>query len=99
MLSGDGESGVDGIDTVPPAPVVSDPELSVLVDRVESAVAELAGQASVSWSNTDRRAVIQRMEALSRSVTAYSHTWLNELISQHGLDVYPGSVPCSVAWM
>jgi hypothetical protein len=99
MLSGDGGSGVDGIDTVPPAPVVSDPELSVLVDRVESAVAELAGHASVAWSNADRRAVVQRMEAVSRSVTAYSHTWLNELIAQHGLDVYPGSVPCSVAWM
>ncbi|MBY4133822.1 DUF222 domain-containing protein [Rhodococcus fascians] len=99
MLSGDGGSGVDGIDTVPPAPDVSDPDLAVLVDAVESAVAELAGQASVAWSNADRRAVIQRMEALTRSVTAYSHTWLNELISQHGLDVYPGSVPCSVAWM
>ncbi|MBY4037462.1 DUF222 domain-containing protein [Rhodococcus fascians] len=99
MLSGDGGSGVDGIETVPPAPVVSDPELSVLVDRVESAVAELAEQASVAWSNADRRAVIQRMETVSRSVTAYSHTWLNELIAQHGLDVYPGSVPCSVAWM
>ncbi|OZC90607.1 hypothetical protein CH254_06680 [Rhodococcus sp. 06-412-2C] len=99
MLSGDGGSGVDGIDTVPPAPDVSDPELSVLVDRVQSAVAELAEQASVSWTNADRRAVIQRMETLTRSVTAYSYTWLNELIAQHGLDVYPGSVPCSVAWM
>ncbi|WP_080731059.1 DUF222 domain-containing protein, partial [Rhodococcoides fascians] len=99
MLSGDGGSGVDGIETVPPAPVVSDPVLAGLVEAVESAVAELAGQASVAWSNADRRAVIQRMEALSRSVTAYSHTWLNELIAQHGLDVYPGSVPCSVAWM
>ncbi|MEW1882055.1 DUF222 domain-containing protein [Rhodococcus sp. NPDC080181] len=99
MLSGDGGSGVDGIETVPPAPVVSDPVLAGLVEAVESAVAELAGQGSVAWSNADRRAVIQRMEALTRSVTAYSHTWLNELISQHGLDVYPGSVPCSVAWM
>ncbi|WP_206497862.1 HNH endonuclease signature motif containing protein [Rhodococcus sp. KRD175] len=99
MLSGDGGSGVDGIDTVPPAPDVSDPVLAVLVEAVESAVAELAGQASVSWSNADRRAVIQRMETVSRSVTAYSHTWLNELIAQQGLDVYPGSVPCSVAWM
>ncbi|MBY4209381.1 DUF222 domain-containing protein [Rhodococcus fascians] len=99
MLSGDGGSGVDGIDTVPPAPDVSDPDLAGLVEAVESAVAELAGQASVSWSNADRRAVIQRMETVSRSVTAYSHTWLNELIAQHGLDVYPGSVPCSVAWM
>jgi hypothetical protein len=99
MLSGDGGSGVDGIETVPPAPEVSDPELAGLVEAVESAVAELAGQGSVAWSNADRRAVIQRMETVSRSVTAYSHTWLNELISQHGLDVYPGSVPCSVAWM
>ncbi|QII04881.1 DUF222 domain-containing protein [Rhodococcoides fascians A25f] len=99
MLSGDGGSGVDGIETVPPPPVVSDPALSILVDRVESAVAELAGQGSVSWTNADRRAVIQRMETLTRSVTAYSYTWLNELITQHGLDVYPGSVPCSVAWM
>ncbi|MDP9638459.1 hypothetical protein J2W18_003389 [Rhodococcus cercidiphylli] len=99
MLSGDGGSGVDGIETVPPAPDVSDPDLAGLVEAVESAVAELAGQASVSWSNADRRAVIQRMETVSRSVTAYSHTWLNELIAQHGLDVYPGSVPCSVAWM
>ncbi|OZC64939.1 HNH endonuclease signature motif containing protein [Rhodococcus sp. 06-469-3-2] len=99
MLSGDGGSGVDGIETVPPAPEVSDPELSALVDRVESAIAELAGQASVAWSNADRRAVIQRMEMLTRSLTAYSYTWLNELISQHGLDVYPGSVPSSVAWM
>ncbi|KJV04359.1 DUF222 domain-containing protein [Rhodococcus fascians] len=99
MLSGDGGSGVDGIETVPPAPVVSDPVLAGLVEAVESAVAELAGQGSVAWSNADRRAVIQRMETVSRSVTAYSHTWLNELISQHGLDVYPGSVPCSVAWM
>ncbi|MDV6262821.1 HNH endonuclease signature motif containing protein [Rhodococcoides yunnanense] len=99
MLSGDGGSGVDGIETVPPAPEVSDPDLSVLVDRVESAVAELAGQGSVSWTNADRRAVIQRMETLTRSLTAYSYTWLNELIAQHGLDVYPGSVPCSVAWM
>ncbi|QII06066.1 DUF222 domain-containing protein [Rhodococcoides fascians A25f] len=99
MLSGDGGSGVDGIETVPPAPEVSDPELSVLVNRVESAVAELAGQGSVSWTNADRRAVIQRMETLTRSVTAYSYTWLNELIPQRGLDVYPGSVPCSVAWM
>ncbi|MDI9893479.1 DUF222 domain-containing protein [Rhodococcus sp. IEGM 1381] len=99
MLSGDGGSGVDGIETVPPPPEVSDPELSVLVDRVESAVAELAEQASVSWTNADRRAVIQRMDALTRSVTAYSHTRLNELIAQHGLDVYPGSVPSSVAWM
>ncbi|MBY3793939.1 DUF222 domain-containing protein, partial [Rhodococcus fascians] len=99
MLSGDGGSGVDGIDTVPPAPVVSDPDLAGLVVAVESAVAELAGQGSVAWSNADRRAVIQRMETVSRSVTAYSHTWLNELIAQHGLDVYPGSVPCSVAWM
>ncbi|OZD40636.1 hypothetical protein CH252_28595 [Rhodococcus sp. 06-1477-1B] len=99
MLSGDGGSGVDGIDTVPPAPDVSDPDLAGLVEAVESAVAELAGQASVSWSNADRRAVIQRMETVSRSVTAYSHTWLNELIAQHGLDVYPGSVLCSVAWM
>ncbi|WP_230592538.1 DUF222 domain-containing protein, partial [Rhodococcoides fascians] len=92
-------SGVDGIETVPPPPVVSDPELSVLVDRVESAVADLAAQGSVSWTNADRRAVIQRMETLTRSVTAYSYTWLNELITQHGLDVYPGSVPSSVAWM
>ncbi|MFN3541470.1 MAG: DUF222 domain-containing protein [Rhodococcus sp. (in: high G+C Gram-positive bacteria)] len=99
MLSGDGGSGVDGIETVPPAPEVSDPELSALVDRVESAVAELAGQASVSWTNADRRAVIQRMETMNRSLSAYSYTWLNELISQHGLDVYPGSVPSSVAWM
>ncbi|MEU3474913.1 DUF222 domain-containing protein [Rhodococcus sp. NPDC006774] len=99
MLSGDGGSGVDGIETVPPAPEVSDPELSLLVDRVESAVAELAGQASVSWTNADRRAVIERMETLTRSVTAYSYTWLNELIAQHGLDVYAGSVPSSVAWM
>ncbi|MEW1935640.1 DUF222 domain-containing protein, partial [Rhodococcus sp. NPDC079359] len=99
MLSGDGGSGVDGIDVVPPAPDVSDPELSAFVERVESAVAELARQASVSWTNTDRRAVIQRMEMLTRSLTAYSYTWLNELISQHGLDVYPGSVPSSVAWM
>ncbi|WP_415973067.1 DUF222 domain-containing protein [Rhodococcus sp. 077-4] len=99
MLSGDSGSGVDGIETVPPAPEVSDPELAALVDRVESAVAELAGRASVSWTNADRRAVIQRMETLTRSVTAYSHTWLNELISQHGLDVHPGSVPSSVAWM
>ncbi|GHP19716.1 hypothetical protein RN2511_044520 [Rhodococcus sp. NKCM2511] len=99
MLSGDGGSGVDGIDTVPPAPVVSDPVLAGLVEAVESAVAELAGQASAAWSNADRRAVIQRMETVSRSATAYSHTWLNELIAQHGLDVYPGSVPCSVAWM
>ncbi|OZF32630.1 HNH endonuclease signature motif containing protein [Rhodococcus sp. 14-2483-1-2] len=99
MLSGDGGSGVDGIETVPPAPEVSDPELLLLVDRVESAVAELAGQASVSWTNADRRAVIERMETLTRSVTAYSYTWLNELIAQHGLDVYAGSVPSSVAWM
>lgn len=99
MLSGDGGSGVDGIETVPPAPDVSDPDLSALVDAVESAVAELAGQASVAWSNADRRAVIQRMETATRSLSAYSYTWLNELISQHGLDVYPGSVPSSVAWM
>ncbi|OZD72439.1 hypothetical protein CH272_14385 [Rhodococcus sp. 05-340-1] len=99
MLSGDGGSGVDGIETVPPAPEVSDPELSLLVYRVESAVAELAGQASVSWTNADRRAVIERMETLTRSLTAYSYNWLNELIAQHGLDVYAGSVPSSVAWM
>ncbi|MCZ4517109.1 DUF222 domain-containing protein [Rhodococcus ruber] len=99
MLSGDGGSGVDGIETVPPAPELSDPELSMLIDRVESAVADLAEQASVSWTNADRRAVIQRMETVSRSLTAHSYTWLNELIAQHGLDVYPGSVPCSVAWM
>ncbi|OZF49351.1 HNH endonuclease signature motif containing protein [Rhodococcus sp. 14-1411-2a] len=99
MLSGDGGSGVDGIDVVPPAPDVSDPDLSALVERVESAVAELTEQASVSWTNADRRAVIQRMEMLNRSLSAYSYTWLNELISQHGLDVYPGSVPSSVAWM
>jgi len=78
---------------------VSDPDLSVLVDAVESAVAELADQASVAWSNADRRAVIQRMETATRSLTAYSYTWLNELITQHGLDIYPGSVPSSVAWM
>ncbi|QII01557.1 DUF222 domain-containing protein [Rhodococcoides fascians A21d2] len=99
MLSGDGGPGVDGIETVPPPPEVSDPELSALIDRVESAVAELAAQGSVSWTNADRRALIQRMETLTRSVTAYSYTWLNELIAQHGLDVYPGSVPSSVAWM
>ncbi|MFY2790027.1 DUF222 domain-containing protein, partial [Rhodococcus sp. MALMAid1271] len=99
MLSGDGGSGADGIETVPPAPEVSDPELSVLVDRVESAVAALTEQASVSWTNADRRAVIQRMETVTRSLTAHSYTWLNELIAQHGLDVYPGSVPASVAWM
>ncbi|WP_082899535.1 HNH endonuclease signature motif containing protein [Rhodococcus sp. EPR-147] len=99
MLSGDGGSGVDGIDTVPPTLDVSDPELSELISAVESAVAGLAGQASVAWSNPDRRAVIQRMEMLTRSLTAYSYTSLNELIAQHGLDVYPGSVPSSVAWM
>ncbi|WP_206488872.1 DUF222 domain-containing protein, partial [Rhodococcus sp. KRD162] len=99
MLSGDGGSGVDGIETVPPAPEVSDPELSVVVDRVESAVAALTEQASVSWTNADRRAVIQRMETVTRSLTAHSHTWLNELIAQHGLDVYSASVPSSVAWM
>ena len=99
MLSGDGGSGVDGIDTAPPDPDVFDPDLSVLVERVKAAVAELAEQASASWTNPDRRAVIQRMEMLTRSLTAYSYTWLNELIAQHGLDVYPGSVPSSVAWM
>ncbi|KZF00840.1 hypothetical protein A2J02_06335 [Rhodococcus sp. EPR-147] len=78
---------------------MSDPELSELISAVESAVAGLAGQASVAWSNPDRRAVIQRMEMLTRSLTAYSYTSLNELIAQHGLDVYPGSVPSSVAWM
>ncbi|CCQ17739.1 putative uncharacterized protein [Rhodococcus sp. AW25M09] len=99
MLSGDGGSGVDGIDTVPPVLEVSDPELSELVRAVEFAAAGLAEQASVAWSNADRRAVIQRMEKLTRSLTAHSYTWLNELIAQHGLDVYPGSVPSSVAWM
>ena len=65
MLSGDGGSGVDGIETVPSTSEVSGPELSVLVDRVESAVAALTEQASVSWTNADRRAVIQRMETVT----------------------------------
>ncbi|SNT45484.1 hypothetical protein SAMN05421642_12178, partial [Rhodococcoides kyotonense] len=90
--SPDGGSLLDGV-VLP----IADPELRGVVEDIEGAVGRLRERDTVAISNVDRRALLTRMEAVSRSVFGLSHTWIADLLVQHGLDGIDGSIPDALA--
>ncbi|SNT51941.1 hypothetical protein SAMN05421642_1341, partial [Rhodococcoides kyotonense] len=76
---------------------IADPELRGVVEDIEGAVGRLRERDTVAVSNADRRALLTRMEAVSRSVFGLSHTLIADLLLQHGLDGIDGSVPDALA--
>ncbi|WP_165839497.1 HNH endonuclease signature motif containing protein [Rhodococcus sp. Eu-32] len=71
--------------------------LAGVVASIEEQVEVLGRAQTVGLSNADRRALLVRMETVSRALFAMSHTWIADLIGQHGLDEIDGSVPEALA--
>ncbi|AYJ51523.1 DUF222 domain-containing protein [Rhodococcus sp. P1Y] len=51
----------------------------------------------MALTNSDRRALLMRTETMTRTLFGYSHTWIADLIDQHGLDGIYGSIPEALA--
>ncbi|WP_139279989.1 HNH endonuclease signature motif containing protein [Rhodococcoides yunnanense] len=91
MLSGESVAGlVDdmGVGSRGVLPI-SDPSLCDAVESMEAAWAAVADVETWALTDADRRAVLVRMETLSRAMYGTSHTWLTELIEGDGLAVLP----------
>lgn len=89
--AGSGDAAASGV------PVIEAAFLANLVATIEEQV-ELLGRIDMSAASTaDQRALLVRMEKVARSLFAYSHTWLADLMAQRGLDDIYGSVPQAVA--
>ncbi len=86
--SGAVDSGVPRIEAAYLANVVAVIEENVeILGRIETA----------GICNSDRRSLLVRGEAVQRALFGFSHTWIADVISQHGLDDLPGSVPYSLS--
>ncbi|MCZ4276481.1 DUF222 domain-containing protein [Rhodococcus yunnanensis] len=74
---------------------------SAFLERVVAALEEqvevLGRIQTVGASNADRRALLVRCEAVSRSLFGLSHTWIADLLAQNGLEVIEGPAKQSLA--
>ncbi|WP_217899937.1 HNH endonuclease signature motif containing protein [Rhodococcoides kyotonense] len=68
-----------------------------VVEVIEEHVEVLGRIQTVALPNSDRRALLTRMEMVSRALFGMSHTWIADLMDQHGLDDIYGSVPDALA--
>lgn len=92
MLSGESVTGLaDDLGTATPRGVlpIDDPVLCQAVESMEAAWASVADMESSTLNDGDKRALMARMETLSRAMYGTSHTWLTELIENDGLLVLP----------
>ncbi|OZF53730.1 hypothetical protein CH293_10770 [Rhodococcus sp. 14-2470-1b] len=94
MLLGESVDDVAGdlrVDTARGVLPIEDPALRAAVEEMESAWGAVA-EASLDGrvvGDADRRAVLVRMETVSRAIYGTSHTWLTELVDGDGLAVMP----------
>ncbi|WP_196248699.1 HNH endonuclease signature motif containing protein [Rhodococcoides fascians] len=94
MLLGESVDDVAGdlrVDTTRGVLPIEDPALRAAVEEMESAWGAVA-EASLDGrvvGDADRRAVLVRMESVSRAMYGTSHTWLTELVDGDGLAVLP----------
>nr|WP_255182902.1 HNH endonuclease signature motif containing protein [Rhodococcus sp. 15-649-1-2] len=94
MLLGESVDDVAGdlrVDTARGVLPIEDPALRAAVEEMESAWGAVA-KASLDGrvvGDADRRAVLVRMETVSRAMYGTSHTWLTELVDGDGLAVMP----------
>ncbi|WP_080738282.1 HNH endonuclease signature motif containing protein [Rhodococcoides fascians] len=92
MLLGESVDDVAGdlrVDTARGVLPIEDPALRAAVEEMESAWGAVA-EASLDGrvvGDADRRAVLVRMESVSRAMYGTSHTWLTELVDGDGLAV------------
>ncbi|MGA9873898.1 MAG: DUF222 domain-containing protein, partial [Rhodococcus sp. (in: high G+C Gram-positive bacteria)] len=92
MLSGESVAGLAddvGVAGTRGVLAIGDPVLNDAVGSMEAAWNAVAEVESSALTDTDRRAVLVRMEKLSRAMYGTSHTWLTELIDNDGLAVLP----------
>ncbi|KZF07325.1 hypothetical protein A2J03_23025 [Rhodococcus sp. EPR-157] len=92
MLSGEGVAGSAddvGVASARGVLAISDPTLREAVEEMEAAWNRIAAVDSSLLLDADRRALMVRMETLSRAMYGTSHTWLTELIENDGLAVLP----------
>ncbi|OLT36818.1 hypothetical protein BJF84_08520 [Rhodococcus sp. CUA-806] len=68
---------------------ISNPSLREAVEVLEKAWEVVAAVETSSLDDADHRALMVRMETLTRAMHGTSHTWLTELIESDGLAVLP----------
>ncbi|MCC8927477.1 HNH endonuclease signature motif containing protein [Rhodococcus sp. I2R] len=68
---------------------ISNPSLREAIEVLEKAWAAVAAVETSSLDDADHRALMVRMETLTRAMHGTSHTWLTELIESDGLAVLP----------
>ncbi|MDJ0360043.1 HNH endonuclease signature motif containing protein [Rhodococcus sp. H29-C3] len=76
---------------------IEDVDLAHAIATIEDQVSMLRRLDTIGASNSDRRALLVRAETLQHALFALSHTWIADLIAQHGLDHIYGSVPDTLA--
>ncbi|WP_247595909.1 MULTISPECIES: DUF222 domain-containing protein [unclassified Rhodococcus (in: high G+C Gram-positive bacteria)] len=76
---------------------IEDVDLAHAIATIEDQVSMLTRLDTVGASNSDRRPLLVRAETVQRTLFALSHTWIADLIAQHGLDHIYGSVPDTLA--
>ncbi|MDJ0393724.1 DUF222 domain-containing protein [Rhodococcus sp. G-MC3] len=92
------DSGVEPAEAVDPSvPVIEAAYLAKVVAIIEEQVEILGRIDNVVLCNSDRRALLVRAEAVHRALFGFSHTWIADVIAQHGLDDIPGSVPYALS--
>lgn len=92
MLSGEGVAGSaddPGVVSARGVLAISDRTLCEAVEAMEAAWKCVAAVDSSLVVDADWRAVMVRMETLSRAMYGTSHTWLTELVENDGLAVLP----------
>ncbi|NIL76985.1 DUF222 domain-containing protein [Rhodococcus sp. B10] len=92
MLSGESVAGLAddvGVASARAVLPISDASLLAAVESMESAWDSVADVDTSMLDDADRRALLVRMEKLSRAMYGTSHTWLTELIENDGLAVLP----------
>ena len=101
MLSGDGVAGVtetaDAVSGHAAGLTIESAFLERVVAALEEQVEVLGRIQTVGASNADRRALLVRCEAVSRSLFGLSHTWIADLLAQNGLEVIEGPAKQSLA--
>ncbi len=99
-IGGSGSSGGScaSAESTPSAVLeIEDVDLAHAIATIEDQVSTLRRLESAGASNSDRRALLVRAETVQRTLFALSHTWIADLIAQHGLDHIYGSVPDTLA--
>ena len=101
MLSGDGVARVtetaDAVSGHAAGLTIESAFLERVVAALEEQVEVLGRIQTVGASNADRRALLVRCEAVSRSLFGLSHTWIADLLAQNGLEVIEGPAKQSLA--